>query len=107
VSRYNFPGYPAFIEAAAIDLGLSANTYCARRDDAIALIASLCAQAADGESKCVEGILVEAERYVQQLRLGLRAAELMIANVRIGRTPPVKPVSVAKRNFERRGGRHA
>jgi hypothetical protein len=80
-----FPGYPAFLEAAAAELNCPEAAGPARRVSTLTAMANLCAQAAVAETGAVAGILAKAEEFRDQLRVATRAAELMLASVRITR----------------------
>jgi hypothetical protein len=86
VPRYQFPGSPAFLDAASAEIGRPEATGPARRVETLATVATLCAQAADADARHVEGILAEAAALGDQLRAAHRAAELMLADVRAGRS---------------------
>ncbi len=92
MSSYVFPGYPAFLDAAAAELGRPETAGPARRIATLTALANLCAQAAHGDRAHVEGILAKAAEFRDQLATALRAAELMLADVEAGRrpTPPVE-----------------
>ena len=86
--RYQFPGFPAFLDAAAAEIGHPEVSIPARRDTTLAAIATLCSQAADAEYRHMAEILVKAQELVDQLQATHRAAELMVAEVRNGRRSP-------------------
>ncbi len=85
MSSYVFPGYPAFLESAAAELGYPESAGPARRIAALTALANLCAQAAHGDPAHVEGILAKAAGFRDQLATALRAAELMLIDVEAGR----------------------
>ena len=85
--RHHFPGYPPFLDAAAEQIGHPEAARPARRIEALAALANLCAQAAEADEPHVEGILVKAAEFRDQLHAAHRAAELMIADVQAGRGP--------------------
>jgi hypothetical protein len=85
LSSYVFPGYPAFLESAAAELGSPESAGPARRIEALTALANLCAQAAHGDPAHVEGILAKASGFRDQLATALRAAELMLIDVEAGR----------------------
>lgn len=92
--RYHFPGYPAFLDAAAAGIGRPEAAGPARRNATLAAVATLCAQAAEAEGRHVAGILAKAEEMAEQLRVAHLASELMIADVRAGRiAAPSDPVT--------------
>lgn len=91
--RYQFPGYPAFLEAAAAEIGRPESAGPARTATTLAAMASLCAQAAEADAGHVAGILAEAEALGDQLRAAQRASELMLAHVRSGRIATATVVS--------------
>jgi hypothetical protein len=84
---YVFPGYPAFLESAAAELGRPESAWPARRIMQLTALANLCAQAADGDPAHVEGILAKAAEFRDQLATALRAAELMLLDVEAGLRP--------------------
>jgi hypothetical protein len=84
LSSYVFPGYPAFLESAAAELGYPESAGPARRIVALTALANLCAQAAHGDPVHVEGILAKAAGFRDQLATALRAAELMLIDVEVG-----------------------
>ena len=83
--RHHFPGYPAFLDAAAEQVGRPEAAGPARRIGALAALANLCAQAAEADEAHVEGILARAAEFRDQLHVAHRAAELILADVRAGR----------------------
>lgn len=111
MARYHFPGFPAFLEIAAAEIGHPELSVTARRDSTLAAVATLCAQAADADPRHVAGILAEAESLSLRLLAAFRASEMMLADVRDGRAPspptesPRRPRTTAK-PVETRGGRH-
>ena len=97
MSSYVFPGYPAFLEAAAAELGRPESAVPARRIVPLTALADLCAQASRGEQAHVAGILAKAAEFRDQLATALRAAELMLASVEAGRAPAPSPVEADAR----------
>ena len=91
--RHHFPGFPAFLDAAAEQIGRPEAAGPARRIEALAALANLCAQAAEADEAHVEGILVKAAEFRDHLHAAHRAAELMLADVQAGRVPaqPASP----------------
>ena len=87
MARYHFPGHPAFLDVAAAEIGRPEAALAARRDPALAAVATLCAQAAEADLGHVSGILSEAQRLTDHLHSAHRAAELMLLDVREGRMP--------------------
>jgi hypothetical protein len=85
VAKHPFPGYPAFLDAAAAEIGHPEVAAPARRIAALSALANLCGQAADAEAEHVPGILDEAGRFRDQLHAAWLAAEAMIADIRAGR----------------------
>ena len=83
--RYHCPGHPAFLDAAASEIGRAEAALAARRDATLAAVANLCAQAAEVDARHVAGILAEAEALADRLRVSLLAADMMLAHVRSGR----------------------
>ncbi len=83
--KYQFPGFPAFLDAAAEEIGHPEAAGPARREATLAAIATLCGQAADAEDRHVAGILEKAQELSAQLNATFRASELMVAAVRAGR----------------------
>jgi hypothetical protein len=84
LSSYVFPGYPAFLESAAAELGHPESAGPARRIAPLTALANLCAQAAHGDPAHVEAILAKAAGFRDQLATALRAAELMLTDVECG-----------------------
>ena len=82
MSRYHFAGHPAFLDTAAAEIGRPEVALAARRDPTLVAISTLCAQAVEGNAEHVAGILAEAESLSDQIRIALRASELMIVHVR-------------------------
>jgi hypothetical protein len=97
LDRYTFPGYPAFLERAAEELGLAPSAHGRSSPGPLAAMANLCAQASTAEPAHVAGILAEAGAFRDRLRVAARAAELMLAEVTRARTavaagpPPTAP----------------
>lgn len=87
MSTYQFPGLPAFLRAAAAQLGHPGAVGSARPLAALAALANLCAQAVEAEARHVPAILAQAERFRDQARLACRAAELMLDEVRAALNP--------------------
>ncbi len=79
MDRYTFPGYPAFLERAAEDLGLAPAGRSA--PGPLAAMANLCAQASTAEPAHVPEILAEAAAHRDHLLVAARAAGLMLADV--------------------------
>lgn len=91
---YVFPGYPAFLEAAAAQLGHPESADPARRIAPLAALANLCAQASRSRPEHVDGILAKAVEFRDQLATALRAAEMMLASVEAGLAPEPDPSEV-------------
>jgi len=91
LSRYVFPGYPAFLDAAAAELGRPELAAPARRVTALTSMANLCAQATHAEAGHVAGIMAKAAEFRDQIATALRAADLMLADVEAGRAPEPGP----------------
>lgn len=87
MARHHFPGYPAFLDAAAQQIGCPEAARAARGIESLAALANLCAQATEADGGHVEGILAKASEFRDQLHAAYRAAELMIADVRAARVP--------------------
>jgi hypothetical protein len=85
VSSYVFPGYPAFLESAASELGLPGSARAAGRIVPLTALANLCAQAAHGTPAHAPGILARAAEFRDQIAVALWAAELMLAEVEAAR----------------------
>jgi hypothetical protein len=93
VSSYVFPGYPAFLESAAAELGLPGSAGAAGRIVPLTALANLCAQAAHGDPAHASDILARAAEFRDHLAVALRAAELMLLDVEAARdrsTPEVR-----------------
>ena len=97
MDRYTFPGYPAFLERAAEELGLAPATLGRSAPGPLSAMANLCAQASTAEQAHVAEILAAAGAFRDRLRVAARAAELMLAEVERVRTavaaepPPTAP----------------
>ena len=78
MNHYIFPGYPAFLERAAEDLGLAPS---GSSPGPLAAMANLCAQASTAEAAHVAEILAEAASLRDRLLVATRAAGLMLAEV--------------------------
>jgi hypothetical protein len=85
MSKYSFPGYPAFLEAAAIQLGHPEAAGPARQISTLAALANLCAQAGDAAPEHVPAILARASAFRDQIHVALRAADLILADVSAAR----------------------
>ena len=85
MARHHFPGFPAFLEVAARQIGHPEAERPARRIEALAAVANLCAQAAVAEGPHVAGILAKAAEIRDQLHAAHRAADLMLADLRSAR----------------------
>ena len=92
-SSYIFPGFPPFVEAAAAELGRPETVLPERRIAALTDLANLCSQATHAEPVEVAGILDKAAEFRDHLQTALRAADLMLADVRAGcsRSPVPEP----------------
>jgi hypothetical protein len=80
VSKPLFPGFPAYLEAAAAEVGHPEAARPARRISTLAAMANLCAQAALADEVHAAGILAKASEFRDQLLVAHRAAELMLAD---------------------------
>ena len=80
--RYRFPGYPAFLRDAALQIGHPEAEAPARRITTLAAIGNLCAQAADARPENVAGIMLKAGEFRDQLHAAYAASELMISATR-------------------------
>ena len=85
MSPYVFPGYPAFLESAAAELGHPESSGAAGRIVPLTALSNLCAQAAHADPAHVRGILAKAAEFRDRLAVALRAAELMLAEVEAAR----------------------
>jgi hypothetical protein len=61
VTPYHFPGFPAFLEAAAAEEGRPEAAGPSRRNATLAAVATLCGQAAEADGPHVASILAKAE----------------------------------------------
>jgi hypothetical protein len=93
LDRYTFPGYPAFLERAAEELGLAPSPAGGSSPGPLAALANLCAQASTAEAAHVAEILAEAATFRDRLLVAARAAGLMLAEVTQARsaTEPEPP----------------
>ncbi len=87
MSPYPFPGYPAFLDAAAMQLGHPEAAGPARRIATLAALADLCAQAGGAAPGHVPAILARATAFRDQIHVALRAADLILADVSAARRP--------------------
>jgi hypothetical protein len=97
VSFYVFPGYPAYLELAATELGHPESASAAGRIVPLTALSNLCAQATQGNPAHVRGILAKAVEFRDHLAVALRAAELMLADVEAARrcSTPENRVEIA------------
>ncbi len=87
-----FPGFPAFLEMAAVEIGRPEAAAPARRITTLAALANLCGQASQSDDAHVPSILAKAAEFRDQLHAAYRAAELMLADLRDRRgVSPVEP----------------
>lgn len=84
VTRYHFSGFPAFLDAAAAEIGRPEAAGPARRNATLAAVSTLCAQAAEAERHHVAGILAKAQEIGDQLEVAHRASQLMLSALRAG-----------------------
>lgn len=96
MARHAFPGFPAFLDAAAEQIGRPEAARPARGTSGLSALANLCAQAALADPPHVAGILAKAEEFRDQLHAAHLAADLMLADVRAAREVP-RPSSQAER----------
>ncbi len=102
---YYFSGYPAYLKAAAAEIGCPEAADPARRIAALAAVANLCSQASVASLADVPAILSKAGEACNHLRVAHRAAELMLIDVQNGRgispatanTPPNSPPEPQRR----------
>lgn len=85
MARHHFPGFPAFLDAAAEQIGRPEAARPARQVGGLSALANLCAQAAVADASHVDGILEKAAEFRDQLHAAYLAADLMLADVRAGR----------------------
>ena len=88
VSSFVFPGYPAYLEAAAGQIARPESARGAGRLVALTALANLCAQASRAEPSHRDAILLKACEFRDQLAVALRAADAMLADVRAVGTVP-------------------
>lgn len=79
--RYSFPGYTAFVEDAARQIGQPGAAAAARKITPLSALANLCAQAGAADPADVPGIMAKAAEFRDQLQTAFLAAELMLADV--------------------------
>ena len=102
MDRYTFPGYPAFLERAAEELGLVPSPARGSSPGPLAAMANLCAQASTAEAAHVDEILAEAATFRDRLLVAARAAGLMLSEVVQASTaaatepPPAAPPAPAR-----------
>ncbi len=105
MGHYIFPGYPAFLDGAAAELGLPSHAAGGGPPAALAAIANLCAQAATAEPGHVGQILGEAAAIRDRMLVASRAADLMLSEVARAReatdpepSPRAEPADEPARN---------
>jgi hypothetical protein len=81
VTHYTFPGYPAFLEAAARQIGHPEAEAPARRITTLSALANLCAQAGTARQEQAPAVMAKAAEFRDQLHAAYRAAELMLTEV--------------------------
>ena len=81
VTPYSFPGFPAFLEAAAKQIGHPEAEAPARRIATLSSMANLCAQAGSACQEDARTILSKAAEFRDQLHAAHQAAELMLSEV--------------------------
>lgn len=91
MARIAFPGYTAYLDLAAAEIGHPEAAIPARRVSTLASMANLCAQAVAARPEHVPGILAKAEEFRDQLQAAWRASELMLADVRADRELTCEP----------------
>ena len=87
MARHPFPGFPAFLDDAARQIGRPEAARPSRRLDGLSALSNLCAQAAEAEESLVAGILAKAEEFRDQLHAAHLAADLMLADLRASQLP--------------------
>jgi hypothetical protein len=80
LARHPFPGYIAFLDDAARQIGRPGAAAPARRIGTLAALANLCAQAAEADEADVPGILARAREFRDQLRAAYLAADMMLTD---------------------------
>ena len=88
LSSFVFPGHPAYLEAAANQLGRPESARAAGRLVAVTALANLCAQAGRADPAHVDAILAKGVEFRDQLATALRAADAMLADVQAARGAP-------------------
>ncbi len=88
LSSFIFPGYPAYLELAAAELGLPGLASPAGRIVPLTALSNLCAQASLVSEPEASVILDKAAEFRDQLAVALRAAELMLVDVGANRSRP-------------------
>ena len=88
MSSFVFPGHPAYVAAAAVQIERPEAARDAGRLGALTSLANLCAQASRAEPGAVAGILAKAAEFRDQLAIALRAADAMLADVAAARAIP-------------------
>jgi len=88
LSSFVFPGHPAYLEAAANQLGRPESARAAGRLVAVTALANLCAQAGRADPAHVDAILAKGVEFRDQLATALRAADAMLADVQAAQVSP-------------------
>ncbi len=88
LSSFVFPGYPAYLEAAANQFGRPESARAAGRLLAVTALANLCAQASRADLAHVGAILAKGVEFRDQLAIALQAADAMLDDVKAARIAP-------------------
>ncbi len=97
-SSFVFPGYPAYLEAAANQFGRPESARAAGRLLALTALANLCAQASRADLAHVDAILAKGVEFRDQLAIALQAADAMLDDVKAARIAPEDPPEAGPSN---------
>ena len=90
-SSFVFPGYPAYVQAAANQFDRPESARAAGRLLAVTALANLCAQASRADPAHVDAILAKGVEFRDQLAIALQAADAMLDDVKAARIAPEHP----------------
>ena len=81
MNHYTFPGFSAFLGAAAREIGRPEAEAPARRIATLSALANLCAQVAEAGPVHAPAVMAKAAEFRDQLHAAHRAADLMLEEV--------------------------
>ncbi len=94
-SSFVFTGHPAYLEAAARQLGQPDQARAAGRLVALSSLANLCAQASRARPTDAAAILAKASEFRDQIAIALKAANAMLADVEFATLLALEPPTTA------------